>query len=70
MESDLPSLMLTGLPSLKRVGGFLCAFGSGMLWSAGEGQGGQGKGRGGQGRGREGVGEGQWSGLPTVAKLQ
>ena len=39
MESDLPSLMLTGLPSLKRVGGFLCAFGSGILWSAGEGQG-------------------------------
>lgn len=41
MESDLPSLMLTGLPSLKRLGGFLCIFGSGMLW---RGRGGAGEG--------------------------
>ena len=46
--SDLPSLMLTGLPSLKRGGGFLCALGSGMLQGAGE--------RAARGRGRAGHG--------------
>ena len=65
---NLPSLMLTGLPSLKKVVGLLCTFGSGMLQGGAGGGAGAGRGGAGAGRGGAGVGQGRETFTFLVAK--